>query len=246
MLEGIQTPSRGAVLFQGRPLGAAYREAIGIQFQATALQDFQTVAESLTMFATLYQKTADRAELIDLCNLGEILDRDTRHLSGGQRQRLLLALALVNRPKLLFLDEPSTGLDPQARRNLWEIIENVKGQGKTVVLTTHYMEEAQHLCDEIAIMDHGRIIDQGSPDDLIRRHCKGMTIHIPVDHGSVDWFDPALDMIRKEDRIEIRSDNLNGSIQYLLARNVDLSRMTVRLPNLEDVFLTLTGRRLRD
>ena len=112
MLEGIQTPSGGTVLFRGRPLDAAYREAIGIQFQATALQDFQTVAESLTLFASLYAKTADRAELVALCNLGEILDRDTRHLSGGQRQRLLLAIALVNDPELVFLDEPTTGLDP--------------------------------------------------------------------------------------------------------------------------------------
>jgi ABC-2 type transport system ATP-binding protein len=129
MLEGIQAPTSGAVWFQGRPLDAAYREAIGIQFQATALQDFQTVAESLAMFASLYQQTTDRAELIGLCNLGEILDRDTRHLSGGQRQRVLLAIALVNNPELVFLDEPTTGLDPQSRRNFWELIETVRRRG---------------------------------------------------------------------------------------------------------------------
>jgi ABC-2 type transport system ATP-binding protein len=181
MLEGIQTPTAGEVLLP-RPAHwtAAYREVIGIQFQATALQDFQTVAESLAMFAALYRRgPPTREELIRLCNLGDLLNRDTRQLSGGQRQRLLLAIALVNDPELVFLDEPTTGLDPQARRNFWGLIETVRARGTTVLLTTHYMEEAEHLCDEIAIVDHGRIIAQGSPAQLVRAHFPATVVRLP-------------------------------------------------------------------
>jgi ABC-2 type transport system ATP-binding protein len=246
IIEDIIPPTAGQVLYNGAPRTASFREEVGIMFQQTALLAFLTVQETLTTFSSLYHHPRDIDQLVTECHLADIRKQMNDKISGGQRQRLLLALALVNRPKLLFLDEPSTGLDPQARRNLWEIIEKVKKEGKTIILTTHYMEEAQHLCDEIAIMDHGRIIAQGSPQALIRRHCKGMTIAIPVDHGQPDWFNPAMDMARREDRIEIRTDNLTASIQLLLERRVDLSQMTVRLPNLEDVFLILTGRMLRD
>ncbi len=158
LLEGIQTPTGGRVYYQGTPLGPRFRQDIGIMFQSTALQDHITGRENLRMFGQFYPRTLPLAELTETCVLGDFIDRDTRKLSGGQRQRLLLAIALVNDPNLLFLDEPTTGLDPQARRSFWELIHRIKERGKTVVLTTHYMEEAYQLCDEIAIMDHGRLI----------------------------------------------------------------------------------------
>jgi ABC-2 type transport system ATP-binding protein len=179
MLEGISTPTSGKVAYEGRELDRAFREDIGIQFQTTALQDLQTVRESLDMFASLYRRTADREELVQMCNLAEILDRDTRKLSGGQRQRLLLAIALINDPSLVFLDEPTTGLDPQSRRNFWGLIETVRQRGKTLVLTTHYMEEAQRLCDEIVIVDRGQIIARGSPKALVTAHFPGAVLRLP-------------------------------------------------------------------
>ena len=180
MLEGITLPTQGSIRFDGAPLGTLFRERIGIQFQTTALQDFQTVRESLEMFARLYPKRADLDQLVALCRLQDFLDRDTRKLSGGQRQRLLLAIALVNNPDLVYLDEPTTGLDPQARRNFWSLIEDIRRRGTTVLLTTHYMEEAHRLCDEIAVMDHGRIIARGTPDALLREHFPPTIIRLPL------------------------------------------------------------------
>jgi ABC-2 type transport system ATP-binding protein len=244
MLEGIQAPTSGQILFRGEPLGAAFREAIGIQFQATALQDFQTVGESLAMFARFYRRTADRDELIRLCNLSEILDRDTRKLSGGQRQRLLLAIALVNDPELVFLDEPTTGLDPQSRRNFWALIETVRARGKTILLTTHYMEEAERLCDEIAIVDHGRIITQGAPRALVREHFPPAVVRLPVN----DW--PAQEPLpayahRREHEIELHTSEVQPVLEHLERIGAGLTALRVETPSLEDLFLKLTGHSLR-
>ena len=152
MMEGLTPADQGSVMFRGRTLDKEYPNHIGIQFQNTALQDFQTVRESLALFARIYPQTVDLEELITLCQLDEFIDRDVKKLSGGQRQRLLLAISLVNNPSLVFLDEPTTGLDPQSRRNFWSLIESIKQAGKTVLLTTHYMEEAEQLCDRIALL----------------------------------------------------------------------------------------------
>jgi ABC-2 type transport system ATP-binding protein len=244
MLEGIQRPTSGQVLFRGSPIGVDFRESIGIQFQATALQDFQTVAESLTMFARLYPRTADRDELIRLCDLGDILDRDTRKLSGGQRQRLLLAIALVNGPDLVFLDEPTTGLDPQARRNFWRLIETVRARGTTILLTTHYMEEAERLCDEIAIVDHGRIITQGAPKTLVREHFPPAMVRLPASA----WPDatPLPDYARRGDgEIELHTDEVPPVLDYLERIGAELTALRVETPSLEDLFLKLTGHSLR-
>lgn len=244
MLEGIQTPTSGFVLYKGQPLGRDYREAVGIQFQATALQDFQTVGESLAMFATLYRRTADRAELIRLCHLSDILDRDTRKLSGGQRQRLLLAIALVNDPELVFLDEPTTGLDPQARRNFWGLIEQVRRRGTTVLLTTHYMEEAERLCDRVAIVDQGRLIAEGSPLDLIRQHFPPRLIRLPL--SSWPQGVPMLsNAIARDGEIELFADEVAPALAELERLGADLGGLRVTTPNLEDLFLTLTGHALR-
>jgi ABC-2 type transport system ATP-binding protein len=244
MLEGIQTPTTGEVLFRGRPLDLAFRQSIGIQFQATSLQDFQTVDESLRMFASLYELTADRDELIHLCNLSEILQRDTRKLSGGQRQRLLLAIALVNDPDLVFLDEPTTGLDPQARRNFWSLIKTVRARGKTVLLTTHYMEEAEQLCDEIAIVDQGRIIARGQPQALVREHFPAAILRLP----SAAWpqTQPLPDYAEQRGSlIELYADLVPPVLEYLEHIGAELTALRIDRPSLEDLFLKLTGHSLR-
>jgi ABC-2 type transport system ATP-binding protein len=244
MLEGISRPLSGAILYQGRALDRSYREEIGIQFQTTALQDFQTVRESLRMFTSLYRRSADIDELIDLCNLEDILDRDTRKLSGGQRQRLLLAVALVNDPKLVFLDEPTTGLDPQARRNFWGLIEMVLRRGKTVVLTTHYMEEAQLLCDDIIIVDKGRIIARGEPTALVRQHLPAMIARLPASAWPADVAMPDNSDLRNG-FIEIIADEENALLDQLEQSGADLGELKIEAPTLEDLFLKLTGHALR-
>lgn len=245
MLEGISRPLSGTIHYKGRALDRAYREDIGIQFQTTALQDFQTVRESLEMFARLYRKSADIDELISLCNLEEILDRDTRKLSGGQRQRLLLAIALVNDPQLLFLDEPTTGLDPQARRNFWGLIEMVLQRGKTIVLTTHYMEEAQRLCDDIVIIDKGRIITMGVPATLVKQHLPALIARLPATAWPVDTAMPENSELRNG-FIEIFADEERLLLEQLESSLADLSELKIETPNLEDLFLKLTGHALRN
>jgi ABC-2 type transport system ATP-binding protein len=245
MLEGISLPRSGQILYQGSAFNAHYREEIGIQFQTTALQDFQTVRESLVMFTRLYHRSADIDELIDLCKLEDILDRDTRKLSGGQRQRLLLAIALVNDPKLVFLDEPTTGLDPQARRNFWGLIETVLQRGKTVVLTTHYMEEAQRLCDNIVIVDKGRIIAQGEPTALVRQHLPSVIARLPANAWPADIPLPENSELRNG-FIEMLADEEHLLLDQLVASGANLADLKIEAPNLEDLFLKLTGHGLRN
>ena len=201
IIEGVTGATSGEVYYYGEVAGARFRQEVGIQFQNTALQDFLTVRETIQMFRSLYDRQADMDEIIEQCSLGDLVDRDNRKLSGGQRQRLLLAVALVNRPRLIFLDEPTTGLDPQARRNFWDLVQSIRAGGATVVLTTHYMDEAQVLCDEIAIMDAGKIVRQGAPEQLL---------------------------------FERFGDEM-----------INLSNGEIRRPNLEDLFLDLTGHSLR-
>lgn len=173
MMENIIDPDAGDILFKGEFRGKNFNQKIGIQFQQTELLSFLTVQETLKTFGAFYKTHLPVADVIDLCMLDNIKDSLNNKISGGQRQRLLLGLALLNDPDLVFLDEPSTGLDPQARQNVWQIIRGMKQKGKTIVLTTHYMEEAQSLCDVTAIMDRGHIIEQGSPEQLIEKHCHG-------------------------------------------------------------------------
>lgn len=170
MMEGILKPTAGEIFFNGSILKKEYRQYIGIQFQQTSLQDFLKVTEVLDLFSSLYTNPLPKEKVIKLCHLEEIIQRDCRRLSGGQRQRVLLAIALINDPRILFVDEPTTGLDPQARRDFWKLIQGIKAEGKTVILTTHYMEEAEILCDEIVIVDRGLVIAEGTPKDLIKKH----------------------------------------------------------------------------
>jgi ABC-2 type transport system ATP-binding protein len=245
IMEGVSPATAGEVWYYGEPAGDKFREEAGIQFQNTALQDFITVRETLEMFQALYDRRADLDDIIDQCSLGDLLSRDNRKLSGGQRQRLLLAVALVNRPRLVFLDEPTTGLDPQARRNFWDLVKAIRADGTTVILTTHYMEEAQVLCDEIAIMDAGKIIIQGAPDDLLHQHYKNTIIELPVDDFIGDLSDLEHRVVESLGVIEIETNDVNASLRDLAAHSAGLNRMKIRQPNLEDLFLDLTGHSLR-
>jgi len=245
VIEDIIPATSGEIFYKGKSRSSSFREEIGIQFQQTSLLSYLTVRETLETFRNLYQETLDVEQLMDMCHLTEIQNQYNDKISGGQRQRLMLSLALLNKPELMFLDEPSTGLDPQARRNLWDIIEKIKIQGKTIILTTHYMEEAEYLCDEVAIMDHGKIIARGTPDQLIAQHCKGETVSLPKEN-----FKNRVGLVFMEHRevqshIEIEPDNINACIKELLSHGVELTGMIIKSPNLENVFLNLTGRQLR-
>ena len=246
MLEGITKPTSGAIFYKGEPQGARFRQEAGIQFQSTALQEFLTVRENLKYFRSLYPKSLPLDDLVEVCRLQDYLDRDANKLSGGQRQRMLLAIALVNDPDVVFLDEPTTGLDPQARLNFWELVNSIKARRKTVLLTTHYMEEAYNLCDEIAIMDHGKIIAHGSPDALLAKHFQDVIIELPesdfpitahaIPHRRLDKVTPS---------IEIVTADVNATLQQLMQCGASLARLQVRPRTLEDLFFSLTGKELR-
>lgn len=246
IIEDIIPPTSGMVHYNGAPRTSDFRQEVGIMFQQTALLAFLTVGETLETFSRLYEHTESMRRLIQLCHLEEVIDQYNDRISGGQKQRLLLALALLNRPELVFLDEPSTGLDPQARRNLWDIIGTIKSEGRTIVLTTHYMEEAEKLCDDIAIMDTGRIIARGAPDELIRAHCRQATLVLPDDPLTAGSQDLSGTLHRRGGRIEIKTEDVNAVVSQLLARGVDMHGVSIRTPSLEDVFLKLTGKSLRE
>jgi len=245
IMEGVTTATSGEALYRGEPLGARFRAEAGIQFQKTALQDFLTVRETLAMFRGLYAQGRDVDELIRLCALEQVAARDNRKLSGGQLQRLLLAIALVNDPRVLFLDEPTTGLDPQARHNFWDLIRAIKAEGRTVLLTTHYMEEAYFLCDVVAIMDRGRIIAQGPPSRLLKEHFDDVVLELPREDFPGDTAGFPLPLLQAGDRIEISTGDVEGALRALLERGVSLRHLRIRPRNLEDLFLELTGRELR-
>jgi len=246
VIEDVIPPTSGEIIYKGKPRTSSFKDEVGIQFQTTSLLSFLTVRETLETFQSLYRNAADIDNLVELCQLGEFQHQYNDRISGGQRQRFLLAMALINRPELLFLDEPSTGLDPQARRNLWELIQHIRQEGKTIILTTHYMEEAQYLCDEIAIMDYGKIIARGTPQELIKQYSPEMTVILPsssLDHN-LDWL--PLPYRKVNDAVEIQTNDVNSCLNLLISQNVDLSDLTVRSPSLESVFLNLTGRQLRE
>ncbi len=245
IIEGVTPATSGEVYYFGKLAGRKFREEAGIQFQNTALQDYLTVRETLEMFQNLYNRQADLEHIIRECSLEELVDRDNRKLSGGQRQRLFLAVALVNKPRLVFLDEPTTGLDPQARRNFWDLVNRIRSDGTTVILTTHYMDEAQILCDEIAIMDVGKIITQGSPAELLRQRYQSVIIELPMEDISGDLDSIEHRVLETQGVIEIRTDDVNSSLELLASNVAGLNRMKIRQPNLEDLFLDLTGHSLR-
>jgi ABC-2 type transport system ATP-binding protein len=247
MMEGILTPTEGSILFKGQPLNRDFRERVGIQFQTTALPEFITVKETLELFAAFYPNPRPMEEVIRLCSLQDILNQDNRKLSGGQRQRMLLGLAIIPKPEMIFLDEPTTGLDPQARRNFWELIQGIKRENTTILLTTHYMDEAQILCDQIAIMDHGHVLELDTPRRLIDKHFEGALVKIPktIQDSVPDNLAGLPNLETHDDHYAINSSNLDLTMKALLEANINLEGLSIHKPNLEDLFIKLTGSSLR-
>lgn len=257
MIEGLTPPTAGQIHVEGidvRKNPAAVKAIIGVQLQASSFFDKLTVAELIVTFAALYNRRVNVDRMLADVQLTEKAGNTAKELSGGQRQRLSIAAALVNDPKVLFLDEPTTGLDPQARRNLWELIQQIKQSGKTVVLTTHYMEEAEILCDRIAIMDHARIIALDSPAGLLAASGIGSRIEFKAS-GSVqeNTFGQLAGVVGLERNngsfCAITSDSqATLDALFALARGgaVKLEELAVRRATLEDVFLKLTGHQLRE
>lgn len=258
MLEGLRAPDTGAVHVLGCDLRtdlAAVRQRIGVQLQTTALYPRLKVREVLDLFRTFYAgDTVDTDELIELVDLQDKAGSLTRGLSGGQAQRLSVALALVNRPEMVFLDEPTTGLDPQARRALWDTIRDIRRRGATVLLTTHYMEEAEALCDRVAIMDGGRIIAEGPPARLIDEHFDETPIEVPAGGAELDGAPggvPGVERLQREGgALTLYSSDTGATLTALTAMatagRTSIDGLHVRRPTLEDVFLRLTGRHIRD
>ena len=246
MLEGLVQPSSGEVRFRGEPLGDQLSNAAGIMFQSTALQDYMKVREALVMFSQFYESPVSFDALVEQCSLENFLDQDTRKVSGGQRQRLLLAIALVNNPEVLFLDEPTTGLDPDARQRFWSLIQAIQAQGKTIVLTTHYMEEARVLCDELLFMHQGNILVQGSPDALLSERFEDATMTLPH-AGEEAWFAefesvfPNARMRREDVGLTITTSESNEVLSFLVNVGADLSSLAIAKPTLDDLFMSLAA-----
>jgi len=239
MLEGITRPDSGSIRYKGKTLNKDLRNEAGIMFQHTALQDFITVNEALQLFAGLYPDPTPLDDLITQFQLQDLLGQETRKLSGGQRQRLLLAIALINNPDIIFLDEPTTGLDPHARQYFWSLIREIRAQGKTVILTTHYMEEAYALCDEIIIMNEGSIMTQGTPDALLREHFNDVVLTLPLAVFSEEQK-IQFKVYENRDVAEILTQDIDQEIHRLMEAGLELGDLRIRERTLEDLFLTLT------
>jgi len=246
MLEGLVPPTSGEVRFRGERLKDQMSAAAGIMFQSTALQDYMTVREALVMFSRFYDEPVAFDKLVEQCALDRFLDQDTRKVSGGQRQRLLLAIALVNNPDVLFLDEPTTGLDPDARQRFWHLIRSIQAEGKTIVITTHYMEEARVLCDELMFMHQGNILAQGKPDTLLSERFEDATLSIPnaVAEPLLDGFSsrfPQTVVTPNDQSTQITTSELNAVLGYLVGTGADLSQLDVSKPTLDDLFMSLAA-----
>ena len=261
MIEGLRAPDSGTITVDGVDAvreSNRVRPLIGVQLQTTALFEYLNASELIELFAGLYEVDGSAArvrELLGMVNLEEKAGSQVNTLSGGQRQRLSIALALVNRPKVAFLDEPTTGLDPGARRDLWALVREIRASGTTVVLTTHYMEEAEVLCDRVAVMDRGRVIACDTPGALIAALGAEATVQARIAGGDLTNSDlaklPAL--IRGEivaDRIALQTRDVQATLIGLLrlveGRGVALAELTSHQSTLEDVFLSLTGRSYAD
>jgi ABC-2 type transport system ATP-binding protein len=274
ILEGLLTPTSGEIQVLGQKWGendSALRERIGISLQETRLAEKLTVAETLKLFRSFYEGGLEPDAVMEQVSMTEKARAYVGKLSGGQKQRLAVACALVGDPELLFLDEPTTGLDPQSRRQLWDILRGLRSQGRTVLITTHYMDEAEKLCDRVAIVDHGRVIAQGTPSALIaqlggdhfvefavqerngtRVEGTGATTQaaFSLDERALSAL-PAVTMVRREEEIyslAVTAPHVTipALLQELSSRQLDLIHLTTRHASLEDVFVSLTGRHLRE
>ena len=257
IIEGLRAPDSGSVHILGIDVTRhpdALKERIGVQLQTAALYPNLTVEELIDLFGSFYARARSTEDVMAEAGLTERRIGISRELSGGQRQRLSIALALVNDPELIFLDEPTTGLDPQARRALWDHIGQLRQSEKTIVLTTHYMEEAERLCDRVAIMDNGRILEMGTVAELVTRHFHDRTVRFLSQPGLSDTELAAVGGVRhvahEEDDTVLHTGDVPATIGALLRladeRGIEGLDVVVRRPTLEDVFLELTGRALRD
>ena len=257
MIEGLHSPDAGEISVLGldvRHAARAIKHRIGVQLQTAALYPQLTVTELLALFGSFFATRQSVDGLIADLDLGEKKDARVKTLSGGQQQRLSVALALVNDPEVVFLDEPTTGLDPAARQSLWNVIRRLQGQGRTILMTTHYMEEAEALCDRLAIMDHGRILDSGTTEELVGRRFRERGVHFGR-HGAPDQA--ALQALPAVSRVVVEDDEVvlyTGDVPAAIAGLLELTsragtepdNLMIRRASLEDVFLELTGRALRD
>lgn len=244
MLEMIRKPTSGEIYLFGDKPNEKIKERIGVLPQEFQSFERLTVRETLLYFSSLYKNSVDVDELIELIDLNEKRDELYKNLSSGLKQRVGVAIALVNDPDLVFLDEPTTGLDPSARRNLWEVIKNLKKQGKTIFLTTHYMEEAEYLADRVAIMNRGKIIDIGEPNELIEKYGGKPKVKI----WGINELE-GYEYKKMKGGIEIVIENekeIPSIISSLDAKKIKFERIEIERANLEDVFIKLTGRRLAD
>jgi len=257
ILEGLRTSDRGRTRVAGldpQTSGLKLKEEVGAVLQSTSLPPKLRVHEALSLFAGFYRRQADTDALLRRFQLEEKRQAFYSHLSGGQKQRLALALALVNDPTVLFLDEPTAGLDPQVRREIYDIVEELRREKKTILLTTHYIEEAERLCDRVAIVDSGRIIAQGTPRELKHRSAGTTRIEVrlarPVLNGALTALDGVADAREFEGVYVLHSarppQTIVALVKLLEAGNNELQSLEMFSPSLEDVFIELTGRRLRD
>ncbi len=255
-IEGLRVPDGGRVSVLGLdPFRDVVRlqRRIGVQLQEAQLQKRIKVREAIAFWASLYgTRPADGYRLLDQLGIGAKANSWFMTLSGGQKQRLFIALALIHDPELVFLDELTTGLDPQARHAIWDLVIGIRDRGKTVFLTTHLMEEAQRLCDRVAVIDHGRIIDVDAPDELVRRHCPGRTVAIEtVDERAVDALalvGGVVSTTRQGSRVIVQATSvaaMTGIIRCLAEQQIAVSDFQTFVPTLEDVFLQLTGHSVR-
>jgi ABC-2 type transport system ATP-binding protein len=256
-VEGLKKPDRGTIRVLGLdPFRDVYalQHRIGVQLQQAQLQKRIKVWEAMHLWSSLYRKPiADGERLLQQLGLAEKRQSWFMTLSGGQKQRLFIALALVNDPEVVFLDELTTGLDPQARRTIWDLVRGIRDRGKTVLLTTHLMEEAERLCDRVAIIEHGRIIDSGTPASLVARHCPERSVELTTGDANAEAAFGALaaveSMTRQEDRFVLSGrgeDFVTEVIRCVSEHQIRVTDFRTVLPNLEDVFLRLTGHSIRD
>jgi ABC-2 type transport system ATP-binding protein len=256
-IEGLRTPDRGTISVLGLdPFRHVYKlqERIGVQLQQAQLQKRIKVWEAVDLWASLYRKKATDAEhLLEQLGLADKRDAWFMNLSGGQKQRLFIALALINDPEVVFLDELTTGLDPQSRRAIWDLVRGIRERGKTVFLTTHLMEEAERLCDRVAIIEHGRIIDIDRPERLVDRHCPERSVVLATDDPLAEErfrAIPGVEAVICSDlrfTIRGRGDDLMTEVIHCLSENrIRVTDFRTILPNLEDVFLKLTGHSIRE
>ena len=257
ILEGLREPDGGEVSVLGVNVARdadAIKPRIGVSLQTAALYPKLTVTELIDLFRSFYPRSRPTKDVMDALELGERHNARSQDLSGGQRQRLAVALSLVNDPELVFLDEPTTGLDPAARRSLWDIVEGLKADGRSVLLTTHYMEEAEILCDRLAIMDHGRILEMGTVESLVSKHFQERTVRFDrLDGLAPEELErlPEVTSVKEDtDEVLMYTKDPGRTIGALLdladSRGLEPQNLGIRRATLEDVFLDLTGRALRD